>query len=472
MKNYGYAYEAAETMLSRVGDVDLADIPQMEPVRLELLETAKLQFHKLLEQQSNDPEVLLLEGRTRARLGDVLEMMGQYAEAEQNYRDAIDSLQALERRLPGDDRPLRARARADHGLGVLLRKLNRFREAESWLREAVRLREQLAARSPDDRELAQALSDSRYHLGALLARLASPDAEDRQLYDQAIKDQEALLQPRPGRPGEPHQAGSLPEQPGDPRGPTRPGQGRARAAQGPGPPGRSGPRQSLLAGRAVASRPRLEQPGDAPGGQGAATRRPRRSSRRHATRLIGSPPSFPEFFSIGASWRRSSTIWAGVGRDTKQNELAAEAFRQAADLLKELAQRNPQVPDYQEDLDIALFQLGLLKAETDLAAGEGELAPLLADQEKLIAAYPAVPDYRNALGRNLLAYGRLLHGRDESARASPLVEKAVARFQEALKEDPGNRTYGQNLTEAVTLEIRIAAERSWRRSLMTPAWRR
>ena len=62
VKNYRYAYEAAETMLSRVGDVDLADIPQMEGVRLELLETARLQFQKLLEQQSQDPEVLLLEG--------------------------------------------------------------------------------------------------------------------------------------------------------------------------------------------------------------------------------------------------------------------------------------------------------------------------------------------------------------------------------------------------------------------------
>ena len=69
-----------------------------------------MQFDKLLEQHSNDPEVLLLESRTRARLGDVLEMMGQHAEAEQNYRDAITSLQALESRLPGDDRPLRAKA--------------------------------------------------------------------------------------------------------------------------------------------------------------------------------------------------------------------------------------------------------------------------------------------------------------------------------------------------------------------------
>ena len=104
MKNYRFAYEAAETMLSRVGDVDLADIPQMEGVRLELLETARTQFQNLLQQHSRDPEVLLLEARTRARLGDVQEMLGLYADAERNERAAIDSLKALHDRLPRDDR--------------------------------------------------------------------------------------------------------------------------------------------------------------------------------------------------------------------------------------------------------------------------------------------------------------------------------------------------------------------------------
>ncbi len=167
VKNYAYAYEAAETMLSRVGDVDLADIPQMEPVRRELLETAKLRFDNLLEQQSNDPEIILLEGRTRARLGGVLEMMGQYGDAERNDREAIQSLRALQSQDPADLRPLREVARAHHGLGVLLRKLNRFREAESELREAVRLREQLAAKFTADHTAAKDLADSRYQLGAL-----------------------------------------------------------------------------------------------------------------------------------------------------------------------------------------------------------------------------------------------------------------------------------------------------------------
>src|SRR5262249_34863959 len=42
--------------------------------------------------------------------------------------------------------------------------------------------------------------------------------------------------------------------------------------------------------------------------------------------------------------------------------------------------------------------------------------------------------------------------------ALPLLEKSLVRFQEALKEDPGNRIYGQNLTEVLTLQILIAVE--------------
>jgi tetratricopeptide (TPR) repeat protein len=457
VKNYGYAYEAAETMLSRVGDVDLADIPQMEPVRLELLQTAKLQFQKLLEQESKDPEILLLEGRTQARLGDVLEMMGQHEEAERNYRDAIESLQALERQLPGDDRPLRAKARASHGLGILLRKLNRFREAELWFREAVRLRDQLNAKSPGDRELVQALSDSRYQLGALLARLVSPTAEDRQLYDRAIKDQEVLLDLDPGEPenrlklarylnnlailesrrdlakadrelrkvldllaGLDATKASLPG-------------ARWQAARA------SNNLATLLAGK----------------GRGEEAEKILKQARDTLDRLTA---EFPRILQYRRELASIFSNLGRVGRDTKQNELTSEALRRAAELLTDLAERNPQVPDYQQDRDIARFQLGILRADVDLTAGERELAPILADQEKLIETYPAVPDYRNALGRNLLTYVELLHGHDESARATSIAEKAVAQFQEALREDPGNRTYGKNLTKALTLEIELAAE--------------
>jgi serine/threonine-protein kinase len=455
VRNYSYAYDAAETMLGRVGDVDLAEIPQMEPVRLELLETAKLQFDKLLEQRSKDPEILLLEGRTRARLGDVLEMMGHYAEAERNYRDAIESLRVLERRLKSDDRPRRELARARHGLGVLLRKMNRFREAESELREAVRLREQLAAKSPDDSSLRRALSDSRYYLGALLSRLANPHPEDEQLYRQAIKDQEALLALSPDDPENRLKLARYLNNLGILEARTEPAKAEREFRRG----------LDLLAGldRTNSDLPSARWQGARASnnlatllwdeGRGAKSQEMLKQARDVLDRLTA---EFPRILQYRRELASIFNNLGRVGRGSKQNDPAAESFRQAANLLKELAKRYPQVPDYQEDMDIALFQVGLFKAETDLAAAERVVKPILVDQEHLIATYPNVPDYRNALGRNLLEYSKLLHGRHAFDQARPLAQNATARFQEALKEDPRNRRYGKNLSEALTLQILIA----------------
>jgi hypothetical protein len=454
VKNYGFAYEAAETMLSRVGDVDLADIPQMEPVRLELLKTARVQFENLLKQESQDEQVLLLEARTRARLGDVLEMMGLNTEAEQNYRDAIASSRALQSRPRDDDRPARVQARAYHGLGVLLRKLNRFREAESWLREAVRLREQLAAGAPADPERLQELSESRYYLGALLARLVRPDAVDRQLYDQAIQDQHALIDN------------------GDPKNRLKLARYRNNLA-------------ILEARRDKAKADRdfhevleiLAEPETASTLPAARWQRAR-ASNNLAILLLASQqdadaetlwsqardelaPLSAQFPRINQYRRELASVLNNLGnlaRNRDQHDLATDSFRQVTQLLEELARTDPDVPDYQQNLEIARFELELLRLEAGQAADTVGLDRILATQESLIAEHPEVPDYRNALGRNLLEYGTTLFERVKGGGAQPLVDRASGRFQEALEADPGNQTYVQNLADALILQMLIALE--------------
>ncbi len=170
-----------------------------------------------------------------------------------------------------------------------------------------------------------------------------------------------------------------------------------------------------------------------------------------------------EFPRILQYRRELASIFNNLGRlarDGEQPELASQSFRQATSLLKPLATKYPQVPDYRQNLAIDEFQLNLLKVAAEPASAAAALAQVLDDQERLIASYPDVPDYRNAMGRNLFDYGRVLFERDDRAGAASQIEKAVKRFQEALKGDPGNRVYTKNLNEALTLQMEIALEQN------------
>jgi serine/threonine-protein kinase len=459
VKNYRSAYEAAENMLSRVGDVDLADVPQMEGVRLELLQTARGEFQKLLEQHSQDPEVRLLEARTRARIGDVLEMLGLYEEAERSHRSAIDALNALEQRGSADDRLPRALARAHHGLGILLKKLNRFKESEDALREALRLREALAARFPDDPALRGDLDDSRYHLGALLVRLANPRPEDKALYQQAIKDQQALLNLKPDSAENRIKLARYLNNLGILEAKTDPG-----AAERDFRKildlieGLSQPQRALPGARWQVART-SNNLGSIIYNKEPASKSAEQLIIQARDELRQLAVEFPAILQYRRELASILTNLGRLARDRELTELASEAFNQAAGVLGLLAERYPQVPDYRQNLAIAHFQLSLLKYGADPAGAEADLAAVVNDQKQLVAAYPNVPDYRNALGRNLLDHGKLLRDRGQPDRAAQLVQEAVDRFEEALKDDPGNRAYSANLQQALTLQMDIALDR-------------
>ena len=262
-------------------------------------------------------------------------------------------------RLPATIDPLRARARAYHGLGVLLRRLNRFREAESWLREAVRLREQLAARSPErSRPWPGPCRTAATTSVPCWPGWSAPLPRTRQLYDRAIKDQEAAAGPRPRDPENRLKLAryrnnlAILESRRDPG--ERPSASIARSWtswRGWIPPRASSARAQ------VASGTRLEQPCDSPLGKGTRGRGredPHAGSRRARTadrRVPSNPP-----------------VSARAGVDLQQSRPAGPAYQagrarrlgrsaRPPSCSEVLPRRNPQVPDYQEDRAIALFQL-------------------------------------------------------------------------------------------------------------------
>jgi hypothetical protein len=205
------ASQGVDDLLTEVADVDLADIPQMEQVRSRLLEKAQDAYQQLLitKQDAQEPVLRWVKGKSHGRLGDIREMMGDFAGAENSYLEGIEQLTALSAQFPENFEYRRDLVRSHLGLGVLYKKSGRFQDAESELSAAVQQGEPLATSSAlPDRQL---LADLDYQRGALWARQEElhgklrPPLSDRarqseQAYRSALSVQEELAKEHRDRP--------------------------------------------------------------------------------------------------------------------------------------------------------------------------------------------------------------------------------------------------------------------------------
>ena len=77
----------------------LAEIPQMEPVRLKMLLKAKDFYERFLDEMRDDPNVVFDAGEAGLRLGSIEEQLGDDKKAEAAVTEAIARFQKL---LKGD----------------------------------------------------------------------------------------------------------------------------------------------------------------------------------------------------------------------------------------------------------------------------------------------------------------------------------------------------------------------------------
>jgi tetratricopeptide (TPR) repeat protein len=198
--NLDYALDAVDTMLTRVGDQTLAQVPRMEEVRRDLLEDAQKFYARFLDQKSDDPEVRLRQAITLRKVGRIFSQLGRNEDADCTLALAETSLRELEARSPmtGALREALCITLADRA--DLMMELGRFERAEELQRELLdRLERALAAR-PEKRtflheELASVhmdLSDLEHARGASAAALRH--ASDAVLYI------DLLLQATPSSP--------------------------------------------------------------------------------------------------------------------------------------------------------------------------------------------------------------------------------------------------------------------------------
>ena len=466
LHNLRLAQDAADGLLGEVADVDLADIPQMEPVRKKLLEKARAGYQQFMVEEGDDPRVRWGAARAQVRLGDIQALLGDVPKAEASYREGAAELEGLSTNEPATGDFRRDLARASQGLGVLLKDANRFQEGEARLRGAIRLREEITALPDSTADDQRALADARYQLGALLARRGTAGPDDVLAYRAALEVQQGLVK----------QYGDRPE--------FRTQLARFRNNLAILQNVLGNPRESEATLRAtlelLAPSVQVQEPLPGPRWQfarvsnnlGSLLLKGRtdeadnhlRRAQSLLSKLAAEFPVVTQYPLELASVEYNLGLLAAI---TGHPPDAIRSYKESVRLLETLKSRFPAIPAYRMKLAVSNVALGESLAGTTPDEAEACLRKALDEQSVLLAEYPGVPEYQRTVGRGHYQLSLLLV-RSKPAEAVLEAEKAKALHQQVLLTRPDSEPdqrlvmvdqilLGQALIAAGRLEEAMAA---------------
>ncbi|MHC4706876.1 MAG: tetratricopeptide repeat protein [Planctomycetota bacterium] len=196
--NFQKARGAVDEM-TRTAEQRLANAPGMEQIRRELLQKAQIYYQGFLEESSDEPTVRQETGRAYRRVGDIHKILGEYEQAEQAYRSAMDVFDKLAVDFPDAADHRMEIAVSGNGLGLALRALGRHQQAEEAFIAASALLEALAEESDAEPTCAKALAEAYNNLGLVLMDTGKPE-EAKQAYHQALAIREDLVTQLPDIP--------------------------------------------------------------------------------------------------------------------------------------------------------------------------------------------------------------------------------------------------------------------------------
>ena len=357
----------------------------MEETRRDLL-TKALGFYQTFLAE-NDSELVRREvGNAHSRVGDIQHLLGENAEAEAAYRQALEIQRALLAESPEDPELAADLARTEHELAILLKELNRFDESKQLLDEAREARSALHDEAPDDLDYQADLASSIYQMGAVLARLVGGEADAPRLYQEAIRLQRDVVARRDDDPEERRELARYLNnlRPAAPRQAAGRGERRLRGGD-PDPraaPSRSTPRRPTTP--ASSPGPSTTRPTSLIASAPDQAEKPVRAAIALTERLTADYPKVPDY------WQELGGYLSNLGQILKQRGVlrsseedaqeaedlfgrAEEAFRKAEAIRSELGRALPDRPDYRHRL--ALLRQNLARFIRSRSGDPGDSLP-------------------------------------------------------------------------------------------------
>jgi tetratricopeptide (TPR) repeat protein/tRNA A-37 threonylcarbamoyl transferase component Bud32 len=426
------AQDVVDQLLSGFSEQRLAHLPHSESLRHDLLTSSLALCEKLQAENPEKPELRWQVGRAQRQSADLQSLLGKTNEAAASYARSIATLDALvaEKSSPKYAREL---AGAHNNLAALLVQTGRPADAEAEYRLAIDGFEKLAAAQSSDTEIARQLARAWDGLGvALLTDSRPQDAAH------AIETSQAMLNTLGSQPGDEfalrkskatnfNSLGMLYQQMAEP----------AKAVQ------------ALLASQQLYQELVTAAPDDPEYRFGLASSSANLAFVRAVGHAGGDEDKqfqaasqlfeqltadYPGVELYRAQWAHALANYGAVFQSRGENGAAASVLQQAQRLYEKLVAGNGAATDYRARLADCLQREGTIaiKAE-ELDKADDLLSRSIDMQTVLVKANPARADYHAVLAAANDGAGDLMLARKDPAKARYYFERAIEEQQEAVR---------------------------------------
>lgn len=387
------AVQVVDDLLTRVSEDVLLNQPGMQPLRKELLEKALGYYQRFLQRRGDDPRVQDELANAYYRVGRITEVLASPQEAIPPYEAARDRQEDLVRQ-PHADAALARRRREALGttltaLGAARIKAADLEGARRDLERAAAIRRELAAERPGDpdaqREWANTLMNLgfvQYHAGQFEEAL-KPFQQAQQIREAALRDSPSHTLLRRDLAKGYYNVGHL----------------------------------ATLLGRAAEAEEQF----------------------RHAVTLLEQLlAEFPQDLDYARLYALCCRMLGGILPDDRLPE-RRQWYEKALARLGPLAEKNPEVLDYQKDRAAVLLDLSELEATAgDLAQAIDALRRAEAIYAPLAARFASDASLQRDYALTLRELARHELASKDEASARRHVEQALRIFDALVEANPQN----------------------------------
>ncbi|QDV37163.1 serine/threonine protein kinase [Tautonia plasticadhaerens] len=464
-RNFQQAIDAVDALLTEVGEIDLADVPQMEQTRRDLLSKARTFYERFLH-QNDSPETRRDAGRAQSRLGDIHELLGEYDEARASYFAALQTQVTLAEDLPEDDGLAADLARTRHSLAILLKKMSEFDQSEALLEQARSVRTRLVEEDPGDLEAQSNLASSTYQLGAVLSRLVGRRAGARQLYEDAIQMQREVVGGRGSQDEDRRELArylnnlALLLQGAEGSGADVAFEESIRLQRGLVEEHSDVPHFARELARTLNNRVR-----DAVAYNPDVAEGPLRESIMLVERLTQDFPNVPEYWSELGGYLNNlgrAFVERGVIEDDQEAAMRADdlfrraedAFRRSEAIRAKLVENNPLRTEYRHRLALIRHNLArFLRGRGDANRARTKLEEAIFDLRQLIESNPQVPEYEKDLALALSEQAYSILDEDGGLARGLEIASEGLEFAELSSNDRGNDAIFLDAVRTLHLQV-------------------